>query len=91
VGVFPGGDTPQGLADMSGNVFEWTGSLYRPYPYVAGDGRENPDDGEVRRVVRGGSWFNYRRSARCASRYGYVPDFRDDDLGFRVLCVSPIP
>jgi formylglycine-generating enzyme required for sulfatase activity len=91
VGVFPGGDTPQGLADMSGNVFEWTGSLYRPYPYVAGDGREHPDDGEVRRVVRGGSWFNYRRSARCASRYGYVPDFRDDDLGFRVLCVSPIP
>jgi formylglycine-generating enzyme required for sulfatase activity len=91
VGVFPGGDTAQGLADMSGNVFEWTGSLYRPYRYAAGDGRENPDDGEGRRVVRGGSWYSDRPDARCACRYHYVPGYRADYLGFRVLCVSPIP
>ena len=90
VGVFPGGDTPQGVADLSGNVWEWTGSLYRPYPYQADDGRENPHDGDVRRVVRGGSWGNARVHARCACRGNAHPGARGLSLGFRVLCVSPI-
>ena len=90
VGVFPAGDTPQGIADMSGNVWEWTGSLYRPYPYGADDGRENAEDGDGRRVVRGGSWRFGRGFARCASRNGSPPGSRDGNLGFRVLCVSPI-
>jgi formylglycine-generating enzyme required for sulfatase activity len=76
---------------MCGNVFEWTGSLYRPYRYEAGDGRENPDDGEGRRVVRGGSWLNNRQCARCAYRLNGGPGHRSIYLGFRVLCVSPIP
>jgi formylglycine-generating enzyme required for sulfatase activity len=90
VGVFPGGDTPQGIADMSGNVWEWTGSLYRPYPYRADDGRENPEEGDDRRVVRGGSWYSLRGSARCAYRGLAVPGGRGYNLGFRVLCVSHI-
>jgi len=90
VGVFPDGDTPQGIADMSGNVCEWTGSLYRPYPYRADDGRENSKDGDGRRVVRGGSWRHYRERARCAYRYHTHPGDRGLDLGFRVLCVSHI-
>lgn len=88
-GVFPGGDTPEGLADMNGNVWEWTGSLYRPYEYNAGDGRENPEaDGP--RVVRGGSWYVDRDFARCAYRFRPRPDLRDGSLGFRVVRVSPI-
>ncbi|MBL8425742.1 MAG: SUMF1/EgtB/PvdO family nonheme iron enzyme [Candidatus Accumulibacter phosphatis] len=90
VGVFPDGDTPQGIADMSGNVWEWTGSLYQPYPYGADDGRENSEEGDVRRVVRGGSWRYFREYARCACRNGSHPGDRDNDVGFRVLCVSPI-
>jgi len=56
VGVFPGGETPEELADLTGNVWEWTGSLYQPYPYRADDGREDPEPAEGRRAVRGGSW-----------------------------------
>ncbi len=59
IGVFPGGETPNpaGLTDMTGNVLDWTSSLYQPYPYDAADGRKAPsgDESSVR-VVRGGSW-----------------------------------
>ena len=32
VGVFPGGETPDGLIDMAGNTWDWTSSLFQPYP-----------------------------------------------------------
>ncbi|MER2603520.1 MAG: SUMF1/EgtB/PvdO family nonheme iron enzyme, partial [Candidatus Competibacter phosphatis] len=50
VGVFPGGETPEGLIDLTGNTWDWTGSKYQPYPYDAADGREDPV-GVARRVV----------------------------------------
>ena len=53
VGSHAEGATPQGVFDLVGNETEWTSSLYRPYPYDAGDGREDPKaPGE--RVTRGG-------------------------------------
>jgi iron(II)-dependent oxidoreductase len=54
VGSYPAGATPDGVLDMAGNAWQWTSSLYRPYPYRADDGREDLDaPGE--RVSRGGS------------------------------------
>ncbi len=56
VGSVPKGATPEGLLDMAGSLAEWTSSLYRPYPYRADDGREDPAaTGE--RVTRGGEYF----------------------------------
>ena len=53
VGSHPKGATPEGVFDLAGNIAEWTSSLFMPYPYDAGDGRENPTaPGE--RVTRGG-------------------------------------
>ena len=88
VGVFPGGDTPEGLADMAGNVWDWTSTAYYPYPYTADPEREDPEAPGVRRVVRGGSWDYGRGVARASYRDDYRPDFRDDGLGFRLgLCL----
>jgi formylglycine-generating enzyme required for sulfatase activity len=88
VGVFPGGETPEGLADMTGNTWDWTGSLYQPYPYEPS--REDALTGDGRRVVRGGSWFNDRGDARAACRGGLDPYYRDNDVGFRLVCLAPI-
>ena len=74
-----------GLHDMHGNVAEWTGTAYRPYPYVPADGRESPGPGE-RVVARGGSWYDVPARARSAFRQPYTPDRAVYDVGFRVVC-----
>ena len=84
VGCFPANGFA--LYDMVGNLFEWTRSRYAPYPYRSDDGREatGPGDNESL-VVRGGSWLFRRDFARCAYRDWIPPDFRNDNLGFRVV------
>jgi hypothetical protein len=59
VGSRVGGASWVGALDMAGSLWEWTSSLYEPYPYDAEDGRERDtgNDMNVRRVLRGGSWF----------------------------------
>ncbi len=85
----PDGDSPYGVADMAGNVWEWTSSLYKEYPYQADDGREDPEASGTR-VLRGGSWFHVARFARCSSRHGGVPSDDVDHIGFRcVVRVAP--
>jgi len=39
-------------------------------------------------VVRGGSFNNNHRNARCAYRNNNHPDNRNDNMGFRVVVVS---
>lgn len=80
----PQGDSPYGCADMAGNVAEWCQTLYYPYPYRAGDGREE-ESGKGVRILRGGSWWHGIREARCAfRRYGTLPGYGGRSGGFRV-------
>ena len=54
VDAYPGGASPYGVRDMSGNAWEWVSSAYRPYPYRADDGREDLKPGPVRGTRGGG-------------------------------------
>jgi len=81
------GGSPYGCEEMAGNVSEWTRSLFRSYPYVAGDGRES-EDAEGERVTRGGSWCKPAIRSRVAVRGSNDPWFADTDLGFRVALHS---
>ena len=85
----PGGDSPYGCADMVGNVWEWTHSLKKEYPYNASDGREN-EKASGNRVLRGGSFFDNEWIARCAYRSDYLRfgDFLSY-VGLRVVASLP--
>jgi serine/threonine protein kinase len=55
VDQFEKGQSPYGVFGMAGNVWEWTSTLFKNYPYDATDGREDPK-APGGRIARGGSW-----------------------------------
>jgi formylglycine-generating enzyme required for sulfatase activity len=88
VGCFPGGASPYGVEEMSGNVWEWTRSVWAPYPYptdAAGlSAREYLEEREgVPRARRGGAFFSSPRSIRCAVRLGSGPYPHGGGMGCR--------
>ncbi len=89
VGAFPEGATPEGILDLTGNVKEYTTSLFESYPggepmvYL---GMREPFIYETitkHRVVRGGAWTKQEAcmAAACRDAHGSL------NLGFR--CVRP--
>lgn len=90
VGCFPTGASPFGIEEMSGNVWEWTRSVWGDYPYPADAAglaaREYLEVREgVHRVRRGGAFFSSPRSARCAARLRGGPYPHGGGMGCRVV------
>lgn len=75
---------PWGLFDTHGNVWEWCRDSF----VESRKADRNPlvDSPGAKRVHRGGSWGTTAQHCRSANRGRSLPAFREDDLGFRVVC-----
>jgi formylglycine-generating enzyme required for sulfatase activity len=72
VGAFAKGTTPQGVTDLIGNVFEWTGTRFAPYQDAEDEDPSGPEEGD-QFVIRGGAYNSF------------MPDFTDPALRFPQL------
>jgi hypothetical protein len=70
VGLYPAGATPEGVADMAGNVWEWVEDWYQR---------------RKKRVLRGGSFVNGPQELGTAFRGWGEPAYWFNDIGFRCL------
>ncbi len=84
-----------GLHDMTGNVWEWTINRWggdagsSKFTYADWDKQSRDERGDVKvndfKMLRGGSWLNSPRDARCSVRLRNIPDYRYGDVGFRLV------
>jgi formylglycine-generating enzyme required for sulfatase activity len=86
VGCFPAGATPEdGIYDLAGNVWEWTRSAYRSYPYEPADGREDMDNPANKTfVLRGGCWIDRLHLLSASLRGSHAPDRYSRGIGCRL-------
>ena len=97
VGMYPPGQSRQGVSDLAGNIWEWCRNSFdvprergaRP-PSADGLAEVDSEQGAPRgaRVIRGGSWRVNRGFARADFRLDAMPEDRVGSTGFRLACCS---
>lgn len=84
------GDSAFGCRQMLGNVWEWTSSVFSPYPEFTPDMYQDyslPLFGKTR-VLRGGCWATRARLMRNTWRNYYGPERNDIFAGFRTCAID---
>lgn len=75
VNAYPLGKSPFGVMDMVGNVWEWQANFYNENHFPLG--------------LRGGSWNVNEDRAHASVRDINLPNFRNNNIGFRVSVSLP--
>ncbi len=94
VGVYPEGDSPEGITDLSGNVETWTSTLVGSDGVEGGPtlarwqaGLEVADaPAAAARVVRGGSWMDNHSRVHPTYAASFGPDYCPETVGLRLAC-----
>ncbi len=76
VWMYPQGESPHHVMDMTGNVWEWQANIRN---YESGKQKYEA------RGLRGGSWYYLENFARVSFRYYVRPNRRYSVIGFRVV------
>lgn len=90
VAAFPEGDSDLGCRQMLGNVWEWTATVFGPFPGFRAELYRDysaPWFEERRRVLRGGAWATRSRMIHNGYRNFFTPDRNDVIAGFRTCAV----
>ena len=86
VGKRPAGNSPYGVQDMAGNVWEWTADWYGADYYAKSERVEprGPATGTLK-VMRGGCWVSGASSLRSTCRKPELPSLWAPNVGFRCV------